>query len=105
MGIHYNVDLTKINKLNYDKKLVKIKSIIEQWKKRNFTPIGRITHIKSLIKDQLNHLFITLPNPQPVIMKELNSIIFRFLWNSDVDKVKRKIVTQKYSQGGLKMLD
>lgn len=38
-------------------------------------------------------------------MKVLNSIIFRFLWNSDVDKVKRKIFTQKYSKGGLIMLD
>lgn len=29
LGIYYDVDLIRINKLNYDKKLVKIKSIIE----------------------------------------------------------------------------
>jgi hypothetical protein len=40
LGIHYDVDLAKIVRLNYDKKLVKIKSIVEQWKKRNITPIG-----------------------------------------------------------------
>lgn len=50
------------------------------------TQIVWIGSKKYIIISQLNHLFITLPNPQPVIMKELNSI-FRFLWNSDVDKV------------------
>lgn len=63
--------------------------------KRNLTPIGRITLIKSPIISQLNHLFVTLPNPQPVIIKELNSIILRFLLISDVNEVKRKIVAQK----------
>lgn len=63
--------------------------------RRNLTPIGRITLIKSRIISQLNHLFVTLPNPQPVIIKELNSIILRFLLISDVNEVKRKIVAQK----------
>lgn len=39
------------------------------------------------------------------MIKDLKSIIFLFLWNSDFDKVKRKIVIQKNSQKGLKMLD
>lgn len=64
--------------------------------KLNLTPIGRITLIKYLIISQVNHLFITLPNPQPVISKELNSIILRFLLIYDVNGVKRKIVAQKF---------
>ena len=105
LGIYYDVDLAKITKLNYDKKLVKIKTIIEQWKKRNLTPIGRITLIKSLLISQLNHLFITLPNPPVSVIKDLNKLIFNFLWKSNVDKIKRKVVTQKYAQGGLKMVN
>lgn len=64
--------------------------------KLNLTPIERITLIKYLIISQVNHLFITLPNPQPVIFKELNSIILRFLLIYDVNGVKRKIVAQKF---------
>ena len=41
LGIQYDVDLGKIISLNYDKKLVKIKGIIELWKRRNLTPIGK----------------------------------------------------------------
>lgn len=46
LGIYYDVD--KIIKLNYDKNLVRIQFIIEQWSKRHFTPVGRITLVKSL---------------------------------------------------------
>lgn len=58
LGIQYDVDLSKIIRMNYDKKLVNIKSTVEQWKKRNLTPIGKVTKKKSLIISQLNHLFI-----------------------------------------------
>ena len=105
LGIHFDVDLTNIPKLNYDKKLVKIKEIIKQWNKRHITPIGKITLIKSLMISQMNHLFISLPTPSNKFIKDLNSILYGFLWNSKIDKIKRKQITQKYSQGGLKMID
>ena len=105
LGIHFDVDLSRINFLNYDKKLVKIKSIIKQWDRRNLTPIGRLTLIKSLLISQLNHLFITLPSPSKETILELNDILFSSLWKSKVDKVKRKIVTQEYQNGGLKMIN
>lgn len=49
LGIHFDVDLTKILKMNYDKKLVKIKNTIKYWEKRIITPLGKITLIKSLL--------------------------------------------------------
>jgi hypothetical protein len=30
--------------------------------------------------------------------------MYRFLWNSNVDKIKRKQTTQKYPKGGLNMI-
>ena len=105
LGIQYDVDLTKTAILNYDKKLVKIKSLIKQWERRRLTPIGKLTLIKSLLISQLNHLFIALPNPSEGFMKELNTILFEFLWNSKVDKIKREIVYQNYDKGGLKMIN
>jgi hypothetical protein len=42
-----DVDFQKINKLNYDTILVKIKAtIIEEWNKRNLTPVGKNTRMK-----------------------------------------------------------
>lgn len=76
---------------------------MEQWKKRNLTPIGKVTLIKSLIISQQNHLFISLPTPEISYLKNRNIILFNFLWNSNVDKIKRKLTTtQKYSYGDSK---
>ena len=38
------------------------------------------------------------------VLKEFNSLIFRFLWNGN-DKVTRLSTFAPYDQGGLKMLD
>ena len=105
LGIHFDVDLSRINFLNYDKKLVKIKSIIKQWSNRSFTPLGRLSIIKTLLISQLNHLFIALPNPNDKFIQELNQTLFNFLWNSKIDRVKRDVITQDYDKGGIKMID
>ena len=54
---------------------------------------------------QLNHLFITLPNTNEKTIKQLNDILFNFMWNSKIDKIKRKVITKNYTCGGLKMID
>ena len=40
----------------------------------------------------------------PEVIKEFNSLVFRFLWNGN-DKVTRLSTYAPYDQGGLKMLD
>ena len=105
LGIDFSVNLHEIPKMNYDKKLIKLKSLIKTWEKRILTPIGRIHIIKSLLIPQLNHLFISLPNSDDSFIHKLNSILFNFLWNSKVDKVKRDVVTKDYMEGGLKMVN
>ena len=36
---------------------------------------------------------------------KINTIIFNFIWNGKTDKVKGKIIIQKYEHGGIKMVD
>ena len=104
LGIDFHVDLFRIPKLNFDKKLVKLKSLIKTWSRRGLTPIGKIQLIKSLIISQLNHLFLSIPSPSETFIKNLNADLFAFLWNSKSDKLKRDIVVRKYLEGGLNML-
>lgn len=99
------MELDKITELNYNMQLPKILSLIQQWNRRILTPVGRVTVAKTLILPKLNHLFISLPTPNEAFLSSLNRAIFKFLWKSKVDKVKRQIVTQDYTKGGLRMLD
>ena len=91
--------------MDYGTQIPKVIALIQQWRRRFLTPIGRITVIKTLLIPKLNHLFISIPNPKKEIISLLCKLMFEFLWNSKVDKVRRNVTTQDYFSGGLKMVD
>ena len=37
-------------------------------------------------------------------MRRLNNIFYRFLWSREPDKINSSILTQDYSNGGLRMV-
>ena len=104
LGIQFDTDLSKMIEINYKDKLDKIKIKIKNWQRRQLTPIGKITVIKTLLIPMLNHLFISLPNPPVKIIKELNETFYKFIWNG-TDRIKRDILCKEYTQGGLKMIN
>ena len=72
LGIDFDVNLHNIPKIYFDKKLTRLKSIMTKWSKRNLTPFGKITIFKSLLISQMNHLFISLPNPDENFLQQLH---------------------------------
>ena len=104
LGIDFDVNLHDIPKLNFDKKIVKLKALIKTWKRRKLTPLGRITVFKTLLITQLNHLFITLPTTDKYL-KDINMLMYNFIWEDKPDKIKREISCLDYKLGGLKIPD
>ena len=72
---------------------------------RRLSLIGKITVLKSLIVSQVTHLLSPLQVNSQIIKQLINDLIFDFLWKSKGDKNKRNVITQKYSNGGLRMID
>ena len=101
LGIIFDTDLSKMLALNFSDKLANIKTKINYWNRRNVTPLGKITIIKSLLLSSLNHLFISLPNPDDKIIKEINEMFYSFIWEG-TDRIKRTVICQDYWKGGLK---
>ena len=73
--------------------------------KRIITPLDRIAIIKSLLISKLNYLLLTLPNPPGVFLKDLNHILFKFVWSSKPDRIKRSVACRPVCDGGLGMVD
>lgn len=94
-----------MSQLNYILKLLEINKIMNQWKHRKLTPIGRLKIIKSLIIPKLNHLILSLPNPDTNSIKKLENDLFHFLWGCNMHKIKKNTIIQGYKYGGLKMID
>ena len=105
LGINFDVNLSQMIAKNYDRKLIEIKNLIKHWQSRKLTVFGRITVIKSLLVPKITHLFMSLPNPTEKYIQELNRLLYKFVWDNKPEKVKRDLITQDYSKGGLKMIN
>ena len=105
LGITLSVNLEEVVQLNYSKCIDTITKTLSQWSKRKLTPLGRITVLKSIIIPKMNHLFISLPNPDKDMIKHFNTLFYKFIWQSPIEKVKRQTLVKQYIYGGLKMID
>jgi hypothetical protein len=104
LGVSFNVDLTNLFELNYIPKFDKLKNILKIWQMRDLTPLGKITIVKSLGLSQLIFLFSMLPKPPDSFLKELDTLVYTFIWCNKPDKVNRKTIIGDYSDGGLRMM-
>ena len=105
LGTTFSNDLNSIAEKNIRKKMSIIRQEMEQWKRRNLTPIGKICIIKSLLLSKLVHFCIALPNPPIQCLKEIETMFFNFIWRGKGDKIKRTKLIQNYYGDGLKMVD
>ena len=105
LGINFSTNLQLMHKLNYDKILSNVTRELNNWKKRNFTPIGKIVILKTLILSKFTHLFSILPTPTTEFTRKLEKLFYDYLWDGKPDKIKRQTVSQEYYQGGLKMIN
>ena len=89
---------------NFSEKIERIKNILNSWSARRLTLLGKITIIKSLAVSQIVHVLSSLPTHQGAL-KEINSLLYDFLWDKKGDKIKRVEMINDYDKGGLKMID
>ena len=104
LGVVLTSNTNEFDKLNWSVKIEKIRNITALWKKRNLTFYGKTIIIKMLLISQFIYIGTCYIMP-PKYVKDLNKIIYSFLWNSNREKVKRAIVINPPLQGGLGMID
>ena len=105
LGITFSRLINNIVDINYQGKINEIKRILSQWNKRQLTPIGKVTVIKTLIASKLTYLLTNLPDPSNQFLKEVDKILYTFLWGGKTSKIKKTTMCSDYEEGGIKMLD
>ena len=88
----------------FSEKIERVKNILSSWSARRLTLLGKITIIKALAVSQIVHVLTSLPTHQGAL-KEINTLLYDFLWESKGDKLKRTQMINDYDKGGLKMID
>ena len=104
LGFYIAPDMDKARTLNWENKLTKLQKLLDNWRKRKLTLFGRITIVKSLALSKIVHILMVETIPD-IILKKINSILFAFIWQTKVEKVKRKIMTRQFDKGGVNMID
>ena len=100
LGVHFTYDQTLWRKLNFDETLKTIKERLNCWNWRNLTVLGRIQIIKSFVIPVFMYR-AGLVCSHKEIVKEVNKIIFNFIWKGK-DKVKRSALISNVENGGLR---
>ena len=87
LGVVFSTDVLETVTISFENKLNEMKKVLNAWSRRNLTPFGRITVIKLLFISKITHLLMNLPEPEESFLKELNKLLYNFLWNGKNDKI------------------
>ena len=82
-----HTDVLETVKISFENKLNEKKKVLNAWSRKNLTPFGRITVIQSLVISKITLLLMNLPDPEEIFFKELNKLLYNFLWNGKNDKI------------------
>ena len=105
LGIWFTHDSVVRNKLNFFDTLEKCKNILNSWRKRKLTTMGKISVVNSLVSSLFAHKLMTLPTPPVEFYSQYKSIILDFIWDGKPHKVAYSKLIQGYDHGGLKLVD
>ncbi|CAH3024010.1 unnamed protein product, partial [Porites evermanni] len=81
-----------------------MKKVLNLWSGRRLSILGRIAIVKTLALSKLVYNCSVLDTPTD-FAKEVNKVIFPFIWNFKPDKIKRNTLTGPVSKGGLSMVN
>ena len=100
-GVVFTYDKAISTNKNFRGTLINIDKTLSIWKQRNLSLLGKIQIIKTYAMSPLLFMTTNLTTPDE-ILKEANTILFKFLWNGP-DKVKRAAMIGNINDGGIKM--
>ena len=104
LGIYYSYEGDYVMQKNFMDRAKEFKQILDMWRQRDLSLIGKITILKSLAFSKIIYQCGVLTIP-PKYVETINELAYAFVWNNKPNKIKKDTLIADYSQGGLKMLD
>ena len=103
LGVFIGINQYECDVKNWYDKILSIEQLIDTWKNRNLTIMGKITIIKTLALPKIIYSAFFTPVPNDVISK-INRVLFQFIWGNR-DRIKRNTLIADIENGGLNMVD
>ena len=104
LGITFSTDYNRALDLTWNDIHRKIEKRIQMIRNRNFTMYQKAALINSLISSKIWYVAHTYPLPVTFV-KQINKVIFQFIWNSKVDHIKRDTLCSSKLDGGIGLIN
>lgn len=101
LGIFVGYDKQECEKYNWDRRIDKIQQILDRWKARNLTLLGKILVLKTLVNPQLIYPACNSVTAYHIIPR-VNKMFFSFVWPT-IERIKRNTLIGPKEEGGLQM--
>jgi hypothetical protein len=104
LGVFFSYDDEVATEKNFFEKIQEVKRIFQIWSTRNLTIYGRIILAKTFIISKFLYVTGALCIPEK-FKKQLNSLVFKFIWNQKKEKIARNVLIRDIKDGGLRAPD
>ena len=104
LGIIHSIDYNKAIDIQWKSIYNKMDKRIQIIKSRYFTLYQKAALINSLIASKIWYTAHTYPLPMSYV-KLINNVIFRFIWNSNANPIKRDVLCSSKLNGGIGLLN
>lgn len=104
LGIHIGHSKEECFEKNWIRYRRDIEKLLDSWRTRKLTIFGKCCIINSLAISKLVYAATLLPTPGDEFIKEINKIIFNFIWNKK-DRIKRNTLIGDKLKGGIHIVD
>ena len=101
LGLCYSYDKKLENEKNFLNHIKKLQNVLNMWRMRNLSLLGKISIFKTLAFSKIIHLTLVTSVPSSTI-DLLNKIQNHFLWDKKNAKIKYTTLCCDYADGGLK---
>ena len=102
LDVYFGYDGELCEKRNFGDKIDKAKQIINMWKQKDLSLIGRVQIIKTFITSLFKYSISAEDIPENYI-KEVESVIYAFVWKDKKEGLKRRVLIKSEEEGGLKV--
>ena len=97
--------LQEIEDVNMTKTIQNAHKIVQTWKRRQMTLLGKIEIVNSLIGSLFVYKMQNMPNLSKAAVKKINDIIVNFVWNGRKPKIRLEALTLDKKLGGRKLVN
>ena len=102
LGIYFDYNICSRRKTNFEPILKSIRDILNTWRWRGLTLLGRIQIVKSFTIPKVLSKAVLIAATEDLIQK-INSLIYRFICKGN-NKIKHAALINDIEDGSLKML-